>query len=92
MLPSYAMNTAISAASLLRRPEELQHSQDMASFRRRNLTWRGRGAVLQLPDIERQRVLRQLLPRRPVCAPGGRVLKHLPLAAAAAKFCTSQVG
>ena len=52
----------------------------------------GEGAVLQLPDIERQRVLGRQLPGRPVRAPGGRVLKHLPLAAVAPELCRCKVG
>ena len=48
----------------------------------------GEGAVLQLPDIQRQRISRGLLTGRPVSAPGGRVLKHLSLAPTTAKLCT----
>lgn len=48
----------------------------------------GQGAVLQLPDIQRQRIGRGLLTWRPVSAPSGRVLKHLPLAPVTAKLCT----
>ena len=48
----------------------------------------GQGTVLQLPDIQRQRIGGGLLTGRSVSAPSCWVLKHLSLAPVAAKLCT----
>ena len=48
----------------------------------------GQGAVLQLPDIQRQRIGGGLLTGRSVSAPSCWVLKHLSLAPVTAKLCT----